>query len=346
MTPRQKRILNILTLSPGLKREEIQQELVFSDTVSKPTLIRDLNRLYEAGLVGVTGQSRDTHYWVVAQHPLLSPIDRASYFARDPDVRLPLPKNFDPSLLTKLGSLFTPDEIRALEAENRSFTEATAKLGHTVMVRELERFVIELSWKSSKIEGNTYSLLETEALIKESQPASGRSPAEAVMILNHKRAFEMILAERDQMKTVNLSMLSQLHNTLVANLNVTTGIRTVAVGVTGTNYRPLDNQWQIQEALVRALEVINEASFALEKALLAVALVAYIQPFADGNKRTGRMLGNALLLANDCFPLSYRSVGEEEYKEALIIFYEQGNLYHLKRLMVDQFRFAQKTYFL
>ena len=79
--------------------------------------------------------------------------------------------------------------------------------------------------------------------------------------------------------------------------------------------------------------------------MLISVLLAYIQPFADGNKHSARMLANAILLAHDYFPLSYRSVNENEYKQAMIIFYETGNIYHFKRLFLDQYRFALKTYF-
>jgi Fic family protein len=90
---------------------------------------------------------------------------------------------------------------------------------------------------------------------------------------------------------------------------------------------------------------INTTHHPLEKALIALAMIAYIQPFSDGNKRTARMLANALLLAHDYFPLSYRSIDENEYKQALILFYETNNLFHLKRLFLDQYTFALKTYF-
>ncbi|MFA6519074.1 MAG: Fic family protein [Candidatus Shapirobacteria bacterium] len=346
LTPREKAIINILAQGNPLSRQEISQQLISIHPVSKLTLIRDLNHLIGLGMVTLSGQSRDTQYQLTLSHPLLAPIDINTYFATEPDIRLPSPKTFDIGLLAKLSGLFSPTEKKQLERQVRSFTRETNKLGPNIMLRELERFVIELSWKSSKIEGNTYSLLETETLIKESRQASGKSSWEATMILNHKRVFEMILKERASLKTVSLSSLTQLHNTIVAGLNVTSGVRHIAVGVTGTNYRPLDNQWQIKDALSIAIKAINQAEFPLEKALLAVVLIAYIQPFVDGNKRTGRMLANALLIAHDWFPLSYRSIREEEYKEALILFYEQGNLYHLKRLMVEQFQFAQKTYFL
>lgn len=82
-----------------------------------------------------------------------------------------------------------------------------------------------------------------------------------------------------------------------------------------------------------------------EKALVLLAMISYIQPFGDGNKRTARMLSNAVLLANDYYPLSYRSVDEVEYKEALLLFYEQNNLFHLKRIFVEQQKFAIENYF-
>ena len=90
---------------------------------------------------------------------------------------------------------------------------------------------------------------------------------------------------------------------------------------------------------------INKTEHSLEKALIANAMISYIQPFADGNKRTGRMLTNAILLAHDYFPLSYRSVDEDTYKKALILFYEQGSIYSLKEIFMNQYRFALDTYF-
>ena len=77
-----------------------------------------------------------------------------------------------------------------------------------------------------------------------------------------------------------------------------------------------------------------------------VAVIAYLQPFTDGNKRTSRMISNAILLSNGYYPLSYRSVDEVEYKKALILFYEQNNLYHLKRIFLEQQGFGIENYFL
>ena len=88
------------------------------------------------------------------------------------------------------------------------------------------------------------------------------------------------------------------------------------------------------------IEIVNQTENPVEKALVAVLMVAYIQPFEDGNKRTSRILGNALLLADDYCPLSYRSVDEIEYKKGIILFYEQNNASYFKQLFLEQFRQA------
>ena len=136
-----------------------------------------------------------------------------------------------------------------------------------------------------------------------------------------------------------------MHKLLVNELDVTTGIRNGMVGIVGTNYKPLDNSYQIKEALKNLIEIINKTGNPIEKALIAVLMIAYIQPFEDGNKRTSRILSNAILLANDYCPLSYRSVDEIEYKKAVILFYEQNNATYFKQLFLEQFKQAVNKYF-
>ena len=117
------------------------------------------------------------------------------------------------------------------------------------------------------------------------------------------------------------------------------------VGIVSTNYRPLDNSFQIREALDRLVLLLNSTEDPIEKALLAVLMISYIQPFEDGNKRTSRILGNAILVSNDFCPLSYRSVDEIEYKKAVILFYEQNNIQYFKQLFLEQFSLAAEKYF-
>lgn len=345
MTTRQKYILNVINQSEGLLREEIREKVSKLYPVSKPTIIRDLNILLTKKLVGVKGKARATIYFPKVQNPLLREFNLERYFADDPDNRIGAKKSFDLEIFKNLHDLFTLEEINTLEKDAQSFREKTTKLSSDLLKKELERFVIELSWKSSKIEGNTYTLLETESLIKEQKEAIGRSKDEAVMILNHKTAFEEILKNKSGFKIISIPEINQLHNILIKSLSITSGIRKQAIGITGTTYRPLDNEYQIKEVFEKTITVINKTKNPLEKALIAHFMIAYIQPYADGNKRSARMLTNAILLSHDLYPLSYRSIDESEFKKALILFYEQGSICEIKRLFIEQVKFANETYF-
>ncbi|MBI2196105.1 Fic family protein [Candidatus Daviesbacteria bacterium] len=345
ITPRQSYILNIINQSEGLLREEIQGKVAELYPISKPTLIRDLNILLSAKLIKIVGRAKATRYLSIADNPLLRYFDLEQYFALDPDKRADVKKGFDESVFKFLHNLLLPNELADLQKSKFSFQQKTSHLEPDILQRELERFVIELSWKSSKIEGNTYTLLETESLIKEQEEARGKTKDEAIMILNHKLAFDTILKNKNDFQVISTSVINQLHNILVKDLSISTGIRKQAVGITGTLYRPPDNEFQIKEAFERIVKVINLTQDPFEKALIAHFMIPYLQPYSDGNKRTGRMLTNAILLAWDLYPLSYRSVDEEEFKKALILFYEQLSIVHVKRLFVEQVKFANETYF-
>jgi Fic family protein len=117
------------------------------------------------------------------------------------------------------------------------------------------------------------------------------------------------------------------------------------VGISGTNYKPLDNEFQIKEALQAMCDLINQKSNVFEKALLVLVLISYIQPFEDGNKRTARIISNAILMNEGFCPLSFRTIDSIDYKKAMLIFYEQNNISPFKRIFIDQFQFAVKTYF-
>lgn len=345
ITTRQKLTLNIVNQSNGLWREEIQKELIKTHKISKPTLIRDLNVLLEKKLIRTEGKGKNTKYFTYSENPLLKPFDLDLYFLKDPDERTGAKKDFDFSVFDHLSKLFSVLENEKTNKFYKSFTRQTKRLNPDILKKELERFVIELSWKSSKIEGNTYTLLETEELIKKHKKAKGKSRHETIMILNHKSAFEEILKNKNELKKLNLSKINKLHNILTKGLDISPGIRKQAVGITGTVYKPLDNEFQIREAMEKLHKAVNRNNNPLEKALMAKSMISYIQPYSDGNKRTGRMLANALLLAYDYYPLSYRSINEKEFKKALILFYEQNSIYHLKRLFIEQLIFAYANYF-
>lgn len=345
LIPRHKAILNLLSQYGKLSREDIATKLLPTFLVSKATLARDLASLLINNQIRTTGNGPSRVYQPIFSHPLLKNIDLDQYFILESDQRKNVLTTFSFDIFEKLPGIITDNEQQKLDNIFRSFSKVKKTLNETLFERELERFIIELAWKSSKIEGNTYSLLETETLIKQNQEAKGRTTQETLMILNHKEAFKVILENSDDFKKLSLSVVIELHNVLTKGLSINSGIRKQAVGITGTNYRPLDNEWQIREALEKLISIINKVKSPLEKALITNSMIAYLQPFVDGNKRTARMLSNAILIAYDYFPLSYRSIDIDEYKKAMIVFYETNNLFHVKRLFLDQYHFAIETYF-
>ena len=345
LTARQKWIINLLAMRTGNSRKEIAHRLPPMFSASKATLARDLASLAKAKLILPVGNGPNTTYKRFRIHPLIAYIDLDQYFALEPDSRKEAKTRFDLTVIDDTANVISEGERQELQSIYRSFAEVTHSLDPTILEKELERYMIELSWKSSKIEGNTYTLLETENLIRQGKEAFGRTKQEAQMILNHKDAFKTIIKTRMDFRKLTASIIFQLHSVLTQGLNIASGLRKQAVGITGTTYRPPENEWLVRDAFEHMIEVINSIDYPLEKALIAQAFVSYIQPFTDGNKRTARMLSNALLLAYDYFPLSYRSVDENEYKEALIVFFETNNLYHVKKLFLEQYRFALNTYF-
>src|SRR6266487_4567535 len=153
LTPRQSFILNIVNEGNGIGRIEIEKRLRSLYPVSKPTIARDLALLVRKKLVKIKGRSIATIYLPLLKNPLLNYFDLEHYFALEPDQRTGAKRHFVFSIFSHLRGVLTNDEIEALERQNRGFQEATTSLDQTIYLKELERFVIELSWKSSKIEG-------------------------------------------------------------------------------------------------------------------------------------------------------------------------------------------------
>lgn len=342
---RQTKLLELLLVNSPSSRSRIE-DLLKNENVSRITIIRDLNYLIGVDLIEQVGGGKYIEYRLKPGKELLIPIDLEKYFSTITDTRKIRYLAFNFNFIDHLTEVFSNDELEVFEQGKNKLKNNFSSLDKTILKREMERFTIELSWKSSQIEGNTYSLLETEELIKNKKEAKGHDKNEATMILNHKSAFDTILEKRESFREISVADIRTIHSELVKELGIKSGIRESGVGITGTKYLPLDNKWQIEEALNKLIVQTKKIKSVPEKALIFLAVIAYLQPFTDGNKRTSRMISNAILLANGYYPLSYRSVDEVEYKKALILFYEQNNLYHLKRIFLEQQRFAIENYFL
>jgi Fic family protein len=320
---------------------------VLSDEYSYPTIKRALRKLVDEKVLRVNGVARATRYSINELNALTAEIDPDEYFLRETDDRNAR-VDFNPELISGLLpqlTLFSDEERVVNKKLLREFHTRIVRYSLAEFKGEFQRLAIDLSWKSAQIEGNTYSLLETERLLINKETAEGKTQEEAVMLLNHKVALDFLIDHPAYVLPLSIASIEDIHSMLVRDLNVSRNIRNRRIGISGTNYRPPDNEFQIREALEEMCVLVNSKSDPMEKALLVLLLISYIQPFADGNKRTARIISNAILLNEHHCPLSFRTVSPLDYKKAMLIFYEQNNISAFKRIFLAQYAFAVNTYF-
>jgi Fic family protein len=345
MNDREQNIIEFVKKTGECSSKKIYDEAAAS--MSYATLKRLLTKLISEKYLSSKGRGKGTKYYISPLYEVIQPIDAEQYFKKEIDER-EIKAGFNFSIITDVltkHTVFTDKELLKLNEYQKKFRQNILHLSENEYKKEFERFAIDLSWKSSQIEGNTYSLLETERLLKEKETAAGKTKEEAIMLLNHKDALDFIIENPDYLNPLEISKIEDIHSILVKELAVERNLRKRRVGISGTNYRPPDNEFQITEALQDACTLINNKKDVFEKALLTLVLISYVQPFADGNKRTARIVGNAILINEKYCPLSFRTVDSIDYKKALLLFYEQNNISNFKDIFINQYEFAVNTYF-
>lgn len=334
----QSKIVDFVVKNDVVSAGDIQKHL---NDVTRPTLSRYLKELRESNILSTNGEGRTIKYMLSQPEIKAYPFDLSLY---DIPYQTATSIRFNHELFKESTSLFTDGEIEKLEQANIQFATWSANSESIYKDLAFERCAIEFAWKSSKIEGNTYSLLETENLIKNKEEAVGKSHDDAVMILNQKKAFDSIYRE-NLFTDISSATLVDLHMLLMKELGVPTGIRKAHVGITGTQYTPLTIQSQLQEALDELFVLLQKISNPMEKAIIALASIAYIQPFAVGNKRTSRHFANLILHAHKLSPVVWRTVSEIEYKKAMVAFYELGNIRPIAEMWVKHYVETVETFF-
>lgn len=199
-----------------------------------------------------------------------------------------------------------------------------------ITAKELEYLTVELSWKSSALEGNTYTLLDTQLLLTEGIKAKGKTEFETQMILNHKDAVAFIVKNGDLFSDrIRFSSVEELHKIIGHNLGISAGVRKRIVKISASNYIPPASPQLLRENADRILNIINRFADPVVRSLLALSLIPYLQIFEDGNKRTGRMLANAILISTIGKGFSLRKVSARELALAYLAFYEFNSLKQL-----------------
>jgi len=213
----------------------------------------------------------------------------------------------------------------------------TDQPGGTYTRQLMDRLLIDLSWNSSRLEGNTYSLLETQRLFELGESAEGKAAADAQMILNHKAAIELITSGRDEIG-FNRYTICNLHallaDNLLANPAACGRVRTQAVGITGTVFHPLENPHEIEAYLHEIMAKGASISNPFEQAFFAMVHLPYLQPFEDVNKRVSRLAANIPLVRQGLCPLSFVDVPQDDYVSGLLGVYELNRIDLLRDVFV------------
>ncbi len=335
---RQKDLLNILfplSLSTS-KVVEMMAHIGFD--LSEDTIQRDIKALTLAGFVESEGAGPSRQHALTTLGRLQ--IDRLpaaiDHYLQDGD-RQPVRYLFDVPEITAryVQDKGVGNEQKAVVLKYQQFL---ASLDGTLLARWRQKWLIEFAWKSSSIEGNTYSELETETLLLDNIEASGKSHQEALMIVNHQKAYDFILEDKANFRTITKSQVLKLHELIVQGLDVSFGIRSAAVRISGSKYIPLSRAQQIDENLDKVILAINSIENPLDKALMAILLVSYLQPFADGNKRTARVLANAILESYNYPPITLANIEPTRYRRACIAFYEMTDLNPMANIISDSYK--------
>ncbi|AJE02131.1 Fic family protein [Geobacter pickeringii] len=217
----------------------------------------------------------------------------------------------------------------------------------TMARQVMGRLLIDLSWASSYLEGNTYSLLETERLISFGQAAEGKDALETQMILNHKQAIEFLVESADEIGFNRYSILNLhaiLSDNLLPNPEACGRLRQIAVGIGGSVYSPLSTPQLLDEYFQIALDTAATITDPFEQSFFALVHLSYLQPFEDVNKRVARLAANIPLVKHNLCPLSFIDVPKKSYVEGILGVYEQNRIELLLDIFVWGYERSVKRY--
>ena len=234
LTERELEIVEYIKNHGNISSKEAYDNI--SSNSSYATLKRDLAKLVSQNYIKTQGKGKGTKYFISPVFELVQPMNVEKYYEKEIDER-EIKESFNFKIITEVLSyhnVFSKSELETLETLQNNYKSNIAQLSDNEYKMELERLAIDLSWKSSQIEGNTYSLLETERLLKEKETASGKTKEEAVMLLNHKDALDFIIEHTNYLNPLSVSKIEDIHSILIKELAVEKNLRKRRVGISGT----------------------------------------------------------------------------------------------------------------
>lgn len=327
---------------------------------AKRTLQRRLDRLVKEGRLVMEGRGRACRYRpVVEEPPSLMLAEEPARFRVSKEwlspearvlrehIRKPLGDRMPVGYQGGFLESYIPNKTFYLPADLRGDLARIGRVGiadlpaGTHLRQVMNRLLIDLSWNSSRLEGNTYSLLETQRLLELGESAEGKATEETQMILNHKAAIEMLADQAGEIG-FNRYTVCNLHALLSDNLLSDPGacgrIRSCPVGVSGTVYHPLGVPQQIEERFEQILSKAGAIEDPFEQAFFAMVHIPYLQPFEYVNKRVSRLAANISFVTHNLCPLSFVDMEREDYVGAILAVYELNRVKYLRDVFVWAYR--------
>ena len=266
-----------------------------------------------------------------------SGVEIRNYFHQPPEARKPAGYNreFLDSYHPNVSSYLSPAECTHLSEVGKPMM-APQPAG-TYAKQILSRLLIDLSWNSSRLEGNTYSLLDTRRLIEFGEEAEGRDRFEAQMILNHKDAIEFLVNAAGEIgfnRYTILNLHAILANNLLADEAAAGRLRRITVGIEKSAFHPLEVPQLIEECFDQILATATAIKDPFEQAFFVIVQLPYLQPFDDVNKRVSRLAANIPLIKDNLSPLSFTDVPQSTYTDAVLGVYELNRIDLLKDMFI------------
>jgi Fic family protein len=349
----------------GVSIEELTQSLAHA--VSRRSLQRRLAEWVTAGLLRAEGARKGRRYFLPKPNNVGAPPEEVKpttsgeiYLPTSHDgreirewVNRPIvdrpPVGYQPEFLDRYQPNVTAYLPETLTRHLRSLGESnTGRQPAGTYARSiLERLLIDLSWSSSRLEGNTYSLLDTQQLIRAGSPAPGKDPKETQMILNHKAAIELLVGSAEEIG-VNRFTLLNLHALLADNLlddPLTAGrLRETPIAIGASTYLPTAIPQLIESQFTALLNKASAIENPFEQSFFLMVQLPYLQPFVDVNKRVSRLAANISLIKTNLIPLSFIDVPVKAYVDGLIGVYELNRVELLRDIFAWAYERSSRQY--
>ena len=348
----------------GIAIQDIRDEL--EGEIARRTLQYRLKHLVDEGRLAKEGNRRWAKYLVPAtakrqakaaevseeglagEVPLSKQAVKVQEHVREP-LRARKPVGYQRAFL----DAYRPNDTAYLSAKERThLREAGTPISGeqpagTYAKQILHRLLIDLSWNSSRLEGNTYSLLDTKRLIDFGAVAEDKEQLEAQMILNHKDAIEFLVGSAEEIgfsRHTILNLHALLANNLLADPEATGRLRRIAVGIEKSAFHPLEVPQRIEECFDQILATAEAIQNPFEQAFFVMVQLPYLQPFDDVNKRVSRLAANIPLIKTNLAPLSFTDVPVKTYREAMLGVYELKRIDLLKDVFIWAYERSASRY--